>query len=187
MTSGIPLHVLSLDWDQGEPGRRRGTLTVRFDSRADYMGAIARLHPGTIMFDNLGRALHLRLAEPLPPEPTGFPCESRLPVVEQELPSGSARFRMRFGNNFLQAGAWVEVIELLPPTPDGQDGLLRVWCDTAAEYEQLRRFVDEPHGSALSYADGSGGQWFVQRIDDDGNPAGSFPQTVTVRLRAVGR
>ncbi len=184
MTEGMSLEVVGLEWDEGQPGRRSGTLTARFENRPEYMAAISRLYPGTLMFDGLGQALHLALAEPLPPEPSTFPCESQLAVVEREAPPGSPKSRMRFGNNFLQAGAWVDVVDFLPPTAEGDEGLLRAWCDTAAAYAELRRFLDEPHGSALSRLDGSGAQWYVQRIDDDGDATGTFPQTVTVRLRS---
>jgi hypothetical protein len=91
---------------------------------------------------------------------------------------------MWLGNNYLQAGGPVQALYLLPPSPEGGEGRLTAWCDSEEEYESLRRFLDEPHGSALSRTDGSGQQWrYVQRIEDDGEGGRPFPKAVTIRLR----
>lgn len=88
---------------------------------------------------------------------------------------------MMFGNNILQDGAKVQVIEFRPPTEGGSEGLLYVRCPTLDKYEELRRFVDEEHGSALM--DGNGGRWYVHRISDDGRRDLPFPQEVAVKVR----
>lgn len=132
------------------------------------------------MFDEGGRGRRFRLAE-LPPEPEEFPCEPQLRVIVGEVPPGTPSSRMRLGNNYLQAGAWVQVIDFVPPTPEGDEGVLRAWCDSPEELEELRRFLQEPHGSSLASLDSSG-QWHVSGLDDDGDPADEFPQTVTFRI-----
>jgi hypothetical protein len=179
MSNGMNLQVRSLEIDE----RGSGTLTARFERRADYKRAVAGLGYGTLLFDNRGQGHHLRLAHPLPTDPPTFPCEVGLPVLEEPIPPGQPTHLMWFGNNFIQAAGPVQVVDFLPPSSDGGEGRLRAWCDTADEYEQLRRFLDEPHGSALSRMDGSGQQWYVQRIEDDGEGEMPYPKAVTFRLR----
>jgi len=58
--------------------------------------------------------------------------------------------------------------------------MLRARCDTAQDYEELRRLVDEPHGRRL--LDPVGGYWDVHRIADDGWPDETFPQEVNFQL-----
>lgn len=179
MSLGMQLDVIGLI--PGDSGH--GTLIVRFSSLADCKAAIARLQPGSVICDNLGDARYLSISQYLTPKSSDFPCEVRLDVIESERPPDSVRCRMLFGNNFLQSGSWVDVINFDPPSPDGSEGLVRALCANLEEYTQLRRFVDEPHGSSLSEANGSGRQWYVQRIADDGSLAKPFPQKVNVRLR----
>lgn len=80
---------------------------------------------------------------------------------------------MVLASNKLQAGCSVQVISFTPPTKDGGKGLLRVHCATRDEYEEIRRFIDEEHGSALKSMDG--GVWYVHRIDDDSSEARGVP------------
>lgn len=176
MTSGMPLDVVGLDLD----GTGRGTMTVRFASLPDFKAGVARLAPGTVMYGGDGQARSLRLDGSAPEHPADFPCEVPLAVVVTAAPADSAQQRMLFGNNFLGASHWVELIRFDPPTVEGTEGLLHVQCDTSEDYHQLRRFVDEEHGSALRSVDG--GIWYVHRIADDGDPAQSFPQNVMVRV-----
>lgn len=179
MPPGRKLDVRSLELDNEEG---RGTLTVHIERRSDFKGDVAALSQGTLLFDPRGQAHHLQLANPAPAEPSAFPGDVGFPVIELPVASGQPTRLMRFGNNFLQAGAFVQVVDFVPPTPDGEQGLLRAFCDTEDDYEELRRFADEPHGSALSSMDGSG-QWYVHRIDDDARDRQPFPKAVTVRLR----
>lgn len=178
MANGMFLQVRSLDLYNGT-----GTLTVHFEGLTDYKAAVARLSPGTILFDDCGRARRLRLLELLPAEPTTFPSDTRLPVVEEPLPPDAPTCLMQFGNNYLQAGATVQVVDFFPPAAGGAVGHLRAWCDTQEDYVELRRFVDEPHGSALLAMDGSGQRYYVQRLDDDGEDGMPFPKAVAVRLQ----
>lgn len=177
MANGIPLQVNGISVD--ETGH--GTIEVHFDTLADYKGAIARLHPGIVLFDQQQNARHLRLVEPLPIEPSSFPTEAVLPIVQTQPASDSVLQRMLFGNNYLGAGAWVQVIAFEPPTQEGAQGSLRVQVDSAEEYANLLKFVDEPHGSSLSaYGDG---QWYVHRTGGgELQPGEPFPQKVNVQL-----
>lgn len=176
---GRKLDVQSLELDDAGGG----TLTVHFEGRADYKGAVAALSQGTLLFDRSGQAHHLRVEESLTDDPPTFPCDVGLPVREEPVPPGQPTSIMWFGNNFLQAGGPVQVVKFQPPTRDGGEGRLRAWCDSQSDYEQLRRFLDEEHGSALSTVDGSGQQWYVHRIDDDADERQPFPKAVTVRLQ----
>ena len=142
MPPGRKLDVRSLELDNEEG---RGTLTVHVERRSDFKGDVAALSQGTLLFDPRGQAHHLQLANPAPAEPSAFPGDVGFPVIELPVPSGQPTRLMRFGNNFLQAGAFVQVVDFVPPTPDGEQGLLRAFCDTEGDYEELRRFADEPH------------------------------------------
>jgi hypothetical protein len=141
------------------------------------MATVARIGPGTVLFDSGGRAHHLRLAESEPVPPVAFPCEVGIAVVETE-PTDEVRERMLLGNDYLRAAYWVEVIHFDPPAKDGGPGLLRLQCDTAEGYQQLRRFLDEPHGSGLKSLRGD--VWLVHRISDNGQVDQAFPQKVNV-------
>lgn len=178
MPTGMDLQVRSLDLHDG-----MGTLTVHFERRADYKAAVARLDPGTVLFDDRGQAHRLRLLESLPIELPVFPSDITLSIVEEPLPPDAPTCLMHFGNNYLQAGATIQVVDFVPPTPGGADGQLEVWCDTREDYSQVRRFVDESHGSALSRMDGSGHQYYVQRKSDDLDDGTPFPKAVVVQLR----
>jgi hypothetical protein len=138
-------------------------MQVQIGSLADYRALVSQLIPGTLLFDQQGRAQRMRLADPDQRPPRSFPAQATLRVVEEPFRDDDPRDRMRFGNNYLQAGAWVEVIDFQPPSSGGQQGRLVALCDDADSYAELRRFLDEPHGSALSALDGRG-QWSVNRI-----------------------
>lgn len=178
----MPLDVHALEWDAGQPGARRGTLRVRFTSLADFKGAIARLHPGTAIADLQGHFQRFRLLDSGENEPSAFPTVVAIAVSEEPLTPDDPRQRMLLGNNFLQGNRWVEAISFVPPSVDGAEGELVVRCEDAESYHELRRFLDEPHGSSLAALDGSG-RWYVGRTSDNGRPANAFPQTVLVKLR----
>jgi len=180
VSNGIPVDC-SFEWDAGTIGGRSGTMQVQIASLADYRAVVSRLIPGTLLFDPQGHAQRVRLTDPDHRPPRTFPAQATLRVVEEPFREDDPRDRMRFGNNFLQAGAWVLVIDFQPPSPDGQPGRLTAFCDDADSYAELRRFVDEPHGSALSAFDGRG-QWYVSRISDTGSVDHPFPQAVTVTV-----
>jgi hypothetical protein len=181
VSKGIPLDC-SFEWDAGTSGRRSGTMQVQIGSLADYRALVSRLIPGTLLFDQQSRAQRMRLADPDHRPPRSFPAQATLRVVEEPFRDDDPRDRMRFGNNYLQAGAWVEVVDFQPPSSDGQQGRLVALCDDADSYAELRRFLDEPHGSALSALDGRG-QWYVNRVSDTGSVDRPFPQAVTATLR----
>jgi hypothetical protein len=178
MTSGgVPMDLVSLNLDESG----RGRLTVRVSDRPMLMAVVAHLDGGGVLGGIAGGARFLVLDGEVS-MPSTYPAEVTLPVIEREMPDYAPRFRMSFGSNFLQSGCWVNVIQFEPPAEDGSaEGLLRVHCETLEEYRELRRFTDEPHGSALKSVEGS--MWFVQRVADDGQQARSFPQVVTFRLR----
>lgn len=180
MTDGMHIDVVSLDLDTSGHGRLR----LRLATLAAFKAAVAFLDPGAVLVDNLSRSHHLRLSGDTP-QPSQFPCEAVLAVIETDLPEDAVRFRMDFGNNFLKSGCSVEVIRFDPPSQDGTEGVLRVQCRTPEDYEQLRRFVDEEHGSALKSMEG--GVWYVHRLADDGDRARPFPQNVSVRLEWLYR
>src|SRR5580700_3086965 len=180
MSRGLALDG-SFEWDAGASGERSGTMHVQVGSLADYRVVVSRLIPGTLLFDPQGHAQRIRLADPDQRPPRTFPAQANLGVVEEPFREGDPRDRMRFGNNYLQSGAWVEAIDFQAPTSDGEPGRLTAFCDNADSYTELRRFVDEPHGSALSALDGRG-QWYVNRISDNGSLNQPFPQAVTVIL-----
>jgi hypothetical protein len=177
MANGIPLQVNRISVD--ETGQ--GTIEVHFDTLADYKGAIARLHPGTVLFDEQQNAHYIQLAEPLLRPPSFFPSEAVLPIVQAQPAGDSVLQRMLFGNNYLGASAWAQVIAFEPPTQEGTPGNLRVQVDSAEEYADLLKFVDEPHGSSLSaYGDG---QWYVHRTGGgELQPGEPFPQKVNFQL-----
>jgi hypothetical protein len=171
--SEIPVEVVSLDIDPSG----HGTLRARYADLPAFIATVARIGPGTILFDSGGRAHHLQLAESEPVPPVAFPCEVGIAVVETE-PTDEVRERMLLGNDYLRAAYWVEVIQFDPPDKDGGPGLLRVQCDTAEDYQQLRRFLDEPHGSGLKSLRGD--VWLVHRISDNGQVDQAFPQKFNV-------
>lgn len=181
MSKGIPLEA-SFEWEPGPIGKRSGTMRFQVESLADYKSVVSRLVVGTIVYDQQRHAQRMRIADPDQRPPRNFPAQPTLGVIEELLHENDPRDRMSFGNNFLQANAWVDVIDFQPPSKEGDSGRLVVWCDDADSYAELRRFVDEPHGSALSAWDGRG-QWYVNRVSDSGNASGDFPQVVTVALR----
>jgi hypothetical protein len=115
VSKGIPLDC-SLEWDAGTSGRRSGTMQVQIGSLADYRALVSRLIPGTLLFDQQGHAQRMRLADPDHRPPRSFPAQATLRVVEEPFRDDDPRDRMRFGNNYLQAGAWVEVIDFQPPS-----------------------------------------------------------------------
>lgn len=177
--NGIPVTVRSLDWaDDG-----RGQLVVHVERRADFKALVARLDADTVIFDNLGKAHHLSLGDGPPREPETYPSDTSIAVTEREPPVGAPSKQMIFGNNFLKSGMYVQVVDFDPPTPEGTNGTLCALCMTSAEYAQLRKFLDEPHGSAFSSMDGSGKQWFLQRIVDDASVDGPFPRNATFEVR----
>lgn len=182
MSDGVPLQGVSIEWDAGEIGSRRGTFRIHFDSRSEYKARVASLDAGAFFFDNHGQALRLKLRDFDFIEPTSFPSDVALLVFEEPLRGRDPRERMLFGNAFLQGGGWVDVLEFDPPNSEGQDGTLVAHCGDAASYQRLRNFLDEPHGSSLSSLNGQG-HWYVNRISDDGNESGPFPQVVHFRLR----
>jgi hypothetical protein len=175
MADGMRLNVVELELD----GSGRGTLTLRLATLAEFKAALAHFHSGPTLQDPSGRMRRLRL-DGLPAQPPQFPSDVALAVVEQKLPQDAVTQRMAFGNNYLQAGGWVQVISFTPPSQDGREGLLRVHCATEDEYRQIRRFVDEGHGSALKALDG--GLWYVHRISDDARSGEPFPQNVNIHL-----
>ncbi len=181
VSKGIPIDC-SLEWEAGTIGRRPGTMQVRVGSLDDYRAVVSRLIPGTLLFDQQGHAQRIRVTDPDQRPPRTFPAQATLSVVEEPFREGDPTDRMLFGNNFLQAGASVLVTDFQPPNADGQQGSLTAICDDADSYAELRRFVDEPHGSALSALDGRG-QWYVSRISDTGSVDHPLPQAVTVTLR----
>ncbi len=181
MNRGIPMDC-SFEWDAGPNGQRSGTMRVQIGSLADYRAVVSRLIPGTLVFDPQGRAQRMRIADPDQRPPRTFPAEATLRVVDEPLCADDPTDRMRFGNNFLQAGAWVEIIDFRPPTTEGGPGLLVARCDDSDSYAELRRFLEEPHGSALSALDGRG-QWYVNAVTVTGSLDGPFPQVVTATLR----
>jgi hypothetical protein len=181
VNSGRPLDC-SFAWDEGTIGQRSGTLVVQLASLADYSALVSRLIIGTLLFDPQGHAQRMRLADPDHQPPRTFPAKAILHVTEEPFRDDDPRDRMSIGNDFLQAGTWVEVIEFEPPSKDGQEGRMVAVCNDADTYSELRRFVDEPHGSALNAWDGWG-QWFVNRISDTGSVDRPFPQVVTVTVR----
>lgn len=182
MNDVTPFEGISIEWDSGNLGSRKGIFTVHFESRADYKAMSARLDLGILVFNNQGQGMRLRLRDSDLIEPTTFPSDIPLSVQEELLQEADPREMMFFGNNFLQASERVYAIEFHPPTPEGQDGLLVVTCRDNLAYQQLRRFLDEPHGSSLASLNGRG-QWYVNRISDDGNDRGPFPCVVRVRIR----
>lgn len=178
-SGGIPIDVVSLNMDKASG---RGGLTVRVPDRPALMAVVAHLDGGGVLGGiEVGVARFLVLDEEVE-VPSTFPAEVTLGVTETEMPDYAPRFRMSFGSNYLQSSCWVNVISFSPPAEDESvEGALRVLCETSEEYHELRRFTDEPHGSALRSMEGP--MWFVQRITDDGEQAQSFPQIVTFRLR----
>jgi hypothetical protein len=181
MNKGIPLDC-TFEWDAGTSGERSGTLQVQIGSLADYRALVSRLITGTLLFDPQGHAQRMRLADPDHRPPRTFPAQATLRVIEEPFRDDDPRDRMSFGNGILQATGWVEAIDFQPPSSDAQEGRLVAFCGDADSYADLRRFVDEPHGSLLSAWDGRG-SWHVNRISDTGSVDRPFPQVVTVTLR----
>lgn len=181
MGNGIPLEA-TFEWQPGRVGHRTGMMRVQVGSLADYRAVVSRLVQGTIVYDPQGRAQRMRIADPDERPPKVYPAQATLQVVEQPLRDHDPRDRMSFGNNILQAGTRIDVIALDPPSEEGNPGRLVVRCDDADAYAELRKFVDEPHGSHLAAWDGRG-SWYVNRVSDTGNPDLPFPQTVTGTLR----
>ena len=177
MSNAMPLQVTNLSVNN----LGLGELTVQFESLAAYKATITRLHVGTILTDNHGAAHYLSLADIEHAQPPTFPEETRIPVIESELPADSVTRRMMFGNNYLQSGCLLHVIDFDPPSPAGEHGSLRAEVGSAKEYDEIRRFLDEEHGSALSSLDGTG-QWYVHRLSDDGKPKAVFPQKVNFQI-----
>lgn len=176
--SGIQVDIVSLNIDDAS---RRGRLTVRASDRAALMAVIAHLDGGGVLQAREGGARWLVLDQEVE-IPVTFPAEVTLGVTEMDLPDYAPRLRMAFGNNVLQSSCWVNVISFTPPSEDGStEGLLRAYCETRDEYDELRCFTDEQHGSALRSMEGP--MWFVQRVADDGQQAATFPQVVTFQLR----
>ncbi|TFV89901.1 hypothetical protein [Blastococcus sp. CT_GayMR16] len=158
----------------------QGTLTIRASSPAEYKGVLAYLAATVTIVGGDGGARRLQLGDPLPADPSTYPAVVTLPVTELDLPPDSVTQRMAFGNNMLQSGCWVDVISFDPPTEAGAEGMLRVHCATEADYLEVRRFLDEEHGSALKST--NGGLWYVGRVSDDAAPVGEYPQNVNFRL-----
>jgi hypothetical protein len=181
VNSGIAVDCTFV-WDEGTVGTRSGTMQVNVESRDEYRAVVSRLVTGSVMFDQQRRGRRMRIADPDQRPPMRFPAEATLPVIEEPFRDDDPRDRMNFGNNFLQAGTWVDVIEFEPPSKDGQDGRMVVLCNDADTYAELRRFVDEPYGSLLNSWDGRG-SCYVNRISDTGSTDRPFPQVVTVTLR----
>lgn len=185
MNGGIPVDC-TFEWDEGPVGTRFGRMLVNVSSLDEYRGVVSRLVIGTVMVDQQrGRGQRMRIADPDQRPPRTFPARAILNVIEEPLRDGDPRYRMRFANNFLHAtggSAWVDVIEFVPPSKDGQEGRIVVVCKVPDTYAELRRFVDEPHGSMLDPSDGRP-PLFVNRISDTGSNDRLFPQVVTVTLR----
>jgi hypothetical protein len=177
---GISLDC-TFEWDAGTIGQRTGTMQVPVGSLDDYRAVVSQLIPGTLGFDPQGHSQRMRLADPDHRPPRTFPAQATLRVIEEPLRDDDPRDRMNLGNNFLQATAWVEVIDFQPPSSKGEEGRMDVLCGDADTSADLRRFVDEP-GSMLAAWDGRG-SWYVNRIYDTGSVDRPFPQVVTVALR----
>jgi hypothetical protein len=173
--NGIAVDVISVDVDSSG----HGTLNVRFPDMASFKATIVRLSPATVKFGADWRAQHIALAESDPTPPASFPGEAAIAVTVTEPGDDEVQERMSFGNNYLGATHWVEVIRFDPPTEAGAPGVIRAQCDTAQNYTELRRFVDEPHGSILRSPRGN---WWVHRTDDDGQADEAFPQKVNVQV-----
>lgn len=174
-----PLTVTDLTLDAAGTG----SLEILFQNLADYFAAIARLDEGRAIVDNRGRFHHLKLQGAAPDlTRDAFPRRVQLGVVARPVPEDVPGGRvMLFGNSFLRSQSWVHAVDFAPPSQAGTEGLLRVYCTTKSDYDELTYFVDEPHGSALSALDGKG-QWYVHRIADAGGYPDDFPQIVDVRL-----
>jgi hypothetical protein len=180
MAEPMPLNVVNLQLD----GSGGGTMTVRVASLREYNEALAHLDSDATLQDPAGRMRRFRF-DGLPAQPSDFPCDVALAIVEEALPDDAVTQRMVLASNKLQGGCSVQVISFTPPTKDGGKGLLRVHCATRDEYEEIRRFIDEEHGSALKSMEG--GVWYVHRIDDDSREAEAFPQKVTIQLEWLYR
>lgn len=87
---------------------------------------------------------------------------------------------MALASNILQDARYVQVISFDPPTEGGSHGTLYVRCTSEDEYQGIRRFLDEDHGSALKGMDG--GVWYIHRLNDDADLRGRFPQHVRFRV-----
>ena len=177
MENGIPVNVTSFSTDPDG----HGTMIVAVDGLADFKGIVARLHPGTIMFDKQQVAHYVRL-EDEPPAPAAFPAECVIRFIETAPPADGVVRRMNFGNGYLGGGAFVQVVEFEGPTKEGAPGHLRFQVDSPEEFTNLLRFLDEPRGSSLSAWDGSG-QWYVHRTSGgDIDLRKPFPQRVEAHL-----
>jgi hypothetical protein len=177
VTDGMRLDVVNLQLD----GSGEGTLTVRSNTLADYKAALAHLASGPTLLDPLSsRWRRLDLVSSPPERWLAFPTEVVLTVVEKELPEDTATERMVVGNNKLQANRYVDVVSFDPPSEEGDEGLLRVECASKDDYRDIRRFLDEEHGSALLPR--GGGRYYVHRIDDDARPGQPFPKNVSFRM-----
>lgn len=89
-------------------------------------------------------SVKLVATKPLASAPPRFPCEVAFPVREEPAPY-AVQTIMWFGNNFLVAQMRVLVVNFDPPT-ETAPGSLAALCESEADYRELRRFVDEPHG-----------------------------------------
>jgi hypothetical protein len=88
--------------------------------------------------------------------------------------------RMVLASNILQDQRYVQVISFDPPVREGGEGLLHVRCPSEVDYQVIRRFLDEEHGSALKSM--TGDLWYVHRISDDAQLDEPFPQHVKIRV-----
>ena len=181
MTDGIPVDVRDLRFNEGPEGDRTGVLVVACESKADYSAVIARLHPGTTVFDPTGQARFLMM-EGDGDTVAAFPGEVAIPIREGLDPHG-VKCRMRLGNNFLRSAHMVQVVHLEAPSAQGgRNGALLALCSSVVEYERLREFLTGEHGTHLAALDGSFAM-YVQSTGDDGSVAASFPQVVRFDLR----
>jgi hypothetical protein len=174
MSGGIAVKMTNLRIDS----RGRGNIVVEVVDAAEMKAIVARLHPESIVYDPSGTAHYLSLVHE-PARVGSFPAAVSIDVQARK-PADGVTTRLSFGNNFLKSGHWVDVISFTPPKEGGAHGELRVFCAELEDYKELRRFVDEPHGSVLRSLDGNA--WYVHRVNDDGNEDAPFPQNVAVTL-----
>jgi hypothetical protein len=177
MAEGVRLDVVKLELD----GSGRGTLTLRVAMLAEYKAALAHLTSDPMLLDpSSSRWRRLDLVGSPPAQWLTFPAEVALTVVERDLPEDAATERMVLANGKLQARRYVDVVSFDPPSEGGDQGLLRLQCETKDDYRDIRRLVDEEHGSAL--LPWGGARYYVHRIDDDARPGQPFLQNVSIRL-----
>lgn len=177
VAEGMRLDVVDLQLD----GSGDGTLTLHVQTLPEYKAALAHLASNPVLLDpSSSRWRRLDLVGSPPEQWLSFPTDVALTVVQRELPDDAATERMVLASNKLQASRYVDVVSFDPPSEHGREGLLRVHCATRDDYREIRRFVDEEHGSAL--LPWGGARWYVHRLGDDARPTQPFPQNVDIRV-----